>query len=98
MLSSQWFTLEQANPKILQTGCKADSDSQCVVCLTERANLVWMPCGHLTMCDACGQYMLDNNKLDCVMCKASPNEIYHLAHQAAGKGYPSDYHYQIRII
>lgn len=71
-----------------------------MVCLTDRADLVWMPCGHLTMCDSCGQYMLDHKKLECVVCKAQGEQIYHIDGQQPmnTNSCHSDHHYVVRII
>lgn len=54
-------------------------DDLCVVCLTDKSSLVWMPCGHMAVCDNCGKFLMERSKEKCVICKTRCEKICHLA-------------------
>lgn len=39
------------------------------------ANIVWMPCGHCTICDKCCMKLLSTKITNCPLCKDKPEYI-----------------------
>ena len=55
--------------------------------------MCWIPCGHLSVCEQCGEYLMKQAKLDCVMCKQKMEEVYHVTAEEGSK-VKSDYVYR----
>lgn len=70
-----------------------------MICLCDAAQMIWLPCGHLTVCDGCGQYLMDNGKLNCVICKTKGEELYHIKvdSNSTVPRFESDYYYKITV-
>jgi hypothetical protein len=47
--------------------------------MDSKADAVWQPCGHCTLCESCMRQMLNNQVSTCPLCKAQPSQIAVLA-------------------
>ena len=64
-LGGNWVTTDEGE-KEKEGGTEGKKDwerHECAVCLTDRAEMVWVPCGHLSVCLTCGRYLMDNGKV-----------------------------------
>lgn len=46
--------------------------TDCTICMDSAAEVVWMPCGHLTVCMQCCSEIFDKKNFNCVLCKKTP--------------------------
>lgn len=74
-VSSHWFAVNGAQNPEGPAGEGVLKQEECLVCLTERASMVWAPCGHLTTCEACAAYLLAHARLDCLLCKKQAKNL-----------------------
>jgi hypothetical protein len=47
-----------------------DDDKMCVVCLVERKDHIFVPCGHVCACEGCVNQIRNTESLVCPMCRA----------------------------
>jgi hypothetical protein len=69
----------EAVPSTSQSGgVQEPSLSSCVICMDATAIMIILPCWHMCMCEECAQaqeYMNDNDRRVCPMCRGSIVEI-----------------------
>ena len=53
--------------------CTHDSADDCKVCFTRKANILFVPCGHLACCGVCSPAFLSTK---CPICRMTVSEIY----------------------
>lgn len=79
-VSENWFKkVHVSEIQKYESQAKEDeiqSINECLVCLERVPSGVWIPCGHLTTCENCCEYLLKKNNIACVLCKKIPKEIY----------------------
>lgn len=44
-------------------------DKKCSVCFTNKSNIIYIPCGHLCMCNECNNKCADYNMSFCPICR-----------------------------
>ena len=76
--SSDWFGSEK---KIAEESLDSIEIPECIICTTEMAEMIWLPCGHMSLCSICSQDMVSNKMFSCVLCKQQPTEICKIATQ-----------------
>jgi hypothetical protein len=57
-----------------------------------------MPCGHLTVCDACGEYLMNAKKIECILCKIKCDDIYHTVEAVKRQELESDFYYNVKTV
>lgn len=62
--------------------CEKDlPNEECIVCMSAEANVAWMPCGHLTLCEKCCMNLLKTRITNCPICKDKPAKIYKISRE-----------------
>ena len=53
-------------------------DKKCSVCFTDKLNIIFIPCGHLCMCNKCNDKFTQHNILFCPICRSNGTryEVY----------------------
>jgi len=46
-------------------------DNKCSVCFTNKSNIIFIPCGHLCMCNDCNNRYTQYNMSFCPMCRSN---------------------------
>lgn len=77
-VSSNYYSLEGAEqPSETMIPLHDTSEpSDCLVCLSEKSNMIGIPCGHLTTCQPCMKYYVEMNNSKCLICKQEMKEVY----------------------
>lgn len=61
--------VEQIGEEVVIIPDKIFSTGDCALCLSEVADIVIIPCGHMCMCTGCSKEMDVNHIKDCPMCR-----------------------------
>jgi len=53
-------------------------DKKCSICFTNKSNIIFIPCGHLCMCNNCNKKYNQYNLSFCPICRSNGNryEVY----------------------
>jgi hypothetical protein len=74
-VSGNWY-VEKYDPST----CESELDTEeCVACMDSKAETVWQPCGHCTLCDRCMHQLLSTQITNCPLCKGQPSSIVRVA-------------------
>ena len=60
-------------------------ENYCLVCLENEPEVIWMPCGHMSVCSECCRKMFNKKNACCVLCKLLPLEVYVIQSEDNGK-------------
>jgi hypothetical protein len=71
-LSENWFGSEIKDSKVPMLTSKYP---ECLVCTERQSDIVWLPCGHLSLCTPCCKDVIDNKMISCILCKQHPTNI-----------------------
>ena len=69
--NGQYFELKEAYGLGAQKTPDSD-DILCVVCLTNKKDVLSLPCRHVSLCDECAKTMMASANKNCPVCR---NEI-----------------------
>lgn len=64
-VSGNWF-VDKYDPQTCESDLVAE---ECVACMDNKADAVWQPCGHCTLCEPCMKQILANKVTTCPLCK-----------------------------
>lgn len=59
--------LDEINGPVVEV--KEDEGKQCKICLKNKANITFIPCGHLTCCPNCANDIIDKPDHNCPVCR-----------------------------
>ena len=48
-------------------------ENLCRICMSEESRMIFIPCGHLVMCEECSKKY---NKDKCIYCRKEPSSLY----------------------
>ena len=51
-------------------------DNKCSVCFTNKSNIVFIPCGHLCMCNICNNRYIQHNMSFCPICRSDGDRYF----------------------
>ena len=51
---------------------------KCLICLEVDPVMLWMPCGHLSVCENCAGKLIQSRSINCILCKTIPEDIYEI--------------------
>ena len=45
----------------------------CKICFVNKANMAFVPCGHMSICEGCAEFLPNKNK--CIICRGRATTI-----------------------
>ena len=52
-------------------GVSDDSSKECTICMSEPSNVIIMPCGHMCVCQSCGEELKKSKHNMCPVCRGA---------------------------
>ena len=56
-----------------------NGEYECSICKCEKVSMIWMPCGHMSICQHCSDILLQQNYDKCTICKEQYSKIHHIS-------------------